>query len=51
VIRTMQEGDISVFSNGKYIDRIVFENDAAKFTEHIVVCDSRRIDTLIVIPI
>ncbi len=51
VIRTMQEGDISVFSSGKYLDRIVFENDAPKFAERIVVFDSRRIDTLIVIPI
>ncbi len=51
VIRTMQEGDISVFSSGKYLDRIVFENDAPKFVERIVVFDSRRIDTLIVIPI
>ena len=36
VIRTMQEGDISVFSSGKYIDRIVFENDEAKFAEKSV---------------
>ncbi len=51
VIRTMQEGDISVFSSGKYLDRIVFENGTPKFAERIVVFDSRRIDTLIVIPI
>ena len=51
VIRTMQEGDISVFSSGKYLDRIVFEDDTPKFAERIVVFDSRRIDTLIVIPI
>lgn len=51
VIRTMQEGDISVFSSGKYLDRVVFENDTPKFKERIVVFDSRRIDTLIVIPI
>ena len=51
VIRTMQEGDISVFSSGKYLDRIVFEGDTPRFRERIVVCDSDRIDTLIVIPI
>ncbi len=51
VIRTMQEGDISVFSSGKYLDKIVFEEDTPKFAERIVVFDSRRIDTLIVIPI
>ena len=51
VIRTMQEGDITVFSSGKYLDRIVFEDDTPRFRERIVVCDSDRIDTLIVIPI
>ena len=51
VIRTMQEGDISVFSSGKYLDKVVFEGDAPKFRERIVVFDSRRIDTLMVIPI
>lgn len=51
IVRTMQEGDISVFSSGKYVDEIVFEDGAPKFRERIVVCDSNRIDTLIVIPI
>lgn len=51
VIRTMQEGDISVFSSGKYLDRIVFDGDEPKFRERVVVFDSRRIDTLMVIPI
>ena len=51
VIRTMQEGDISVFSSGKYLDKVVLENSAPKFKERIVVCDSSRVDTLMVIPI
>lgn len=51
VIRTMQEGDISVFSSGKYVDKVVLENGAPKFKERIVVCDSSRVDTLMVIPI
>ena len=51
VIRTMQEGDVSVFSSGKYLDKIVFENDRTRFTERIVVFDSHRIHTLMVIPI
>ncbi len=50
VIRTMQNGESSVFLSGKYLDSIVFEAGAAKFRERIVVCDSSRIDTLIVIP-
>ena len=51
VIRTMQEGDISVFSSGKYLDKIVFENDRTRFSERVVVFDSRRVHTLMVIPI
>ena len=51
VIRTMQEGDISVFSSGKILDKIVIADDSLLFQERIVVCDSSRIDTLIVIPI
>lgn len=51
IIRTMQEGDISVFSSGKYLDKIVVGNGAPRFKERIVVCDSDRVDTLIVIPI
>jgi len=51
VIRTMQEGDISVFSSGNFLDEIVFESGSPRFRERIVVTDSGRIDTLIVIPI
>ncbi len=51
VIRTMQEGDISVFSSGKILDKIVIADDSLLFQERIVVCDSSCIDTLIVIPI
>ncbi len=51
VIRTMQEGDVSVFSSGKMLDRIVFEDGEPRLRERIVVCDSSRFDTLIVIPI
>jgi anthranilate 1,2-dioxygenase small subunit len=51
VIRTMQDGENSVFSSGKYLDQIVLENDKLLFQERLVICDSVRIDTLIVIPI
>ena len=51
VIRTMQEGDMSVFSAGKYVDEVVFEGGRPLFRSRIVVCDSNRIHTLIVIPI
>ena len=51
VIRTMQEGDISVFSSGKYVDDIVLEKDRLLFRSRVVVTDSTRVDTLVVIPI
>lgn len=51
VIRTMEEGEVSVFNTGKYFDEIVFESDEAKFSKRICVFDSRRVDTLMVIPI
>jgi anthranilate 1,2-dioxygenase small subunit len=51
VIRTMQEGDISVFNTGKYLDKVVFQGNRPRFHERIAIFDSRRIDTLMVIPI
>lgn len=51
VIRTMHEGDMSVFACGKYLDRIVERDGVLRIKERIVVLDSRRIDTLLVIPI
>ena len=51
VIRTLQEGDVSIFSSGKYVDKIVFKDDTPRFQERIAVCDTDRIDTLIVVPI
>ena len=51
VIRTMQEGDVSIFSSGKYLDKIVLNGEQPLFQERICVFDSRRVDTLMVIPI
>lgn len=51
VIRTMQEGDISIFSSGKYLDKIDLSGEKPRFKERICVFDSRRVDTLMVIPI
>ena len=51
VVRTMQDGTMSVFSAGKYRDKIVFERAIARFAERFVLTDSNRVDTLIVIPI
>ncbi len=51
IIRTMAEGDMSIFACGKYLDLIVEDAGTMRFAERIVVLDSRRIDTLLVIPI
>jgi len=51
VTRTMAEGDMSLFACGRYLDRIVEDSGALKFRDRTVVVDSRRIDTLLVIPI
>jgi anthranilate 1,2-dioxygenase small subunit len=51
VTRTMAEGDMAIFACGRYLDRIVEDAGALRFKERLVVLDSRRIDTLLVIPI
>ncbi len=51
VIRVMQEGDSAVFATGKYVDDIVFESGGPRFRSRVVVTDSARIHTLVVIPL
>lgn len=50
VVRTMVTGEMTVFSTGIYLDRIVLSSEA-QFEERIVVQESRRVDTLLVIPL
>ncbi len=52
VTRTMQEGRMDTFAAGKYLDRIAVQPDGSlRFTERLVVLDSRRIDILLVFPL
>lgn len=51
VVRIMQDGATALFSTGRYLDRINFNGAIPVFEEKIVVCDSRRIDTLLAIPL
>jgi anthranilate 1,2-dioxygenase small subunit len=51
VIRTMVNGEMTIFSAGVYLDKVVLGDDEAKFEERIVVQESRRVDTLLVIPL
>ncbi len=51
VVRTLHDGDMCLFSAGRYVDEIVIEGGAARFRKRVVVPDSWRFDTLVVIPI
>jgi anthranilate 1,2-dioxygenase small subunit len=51
VVRTMQDGAMIVFAAGRYIDRAVRAAGGWQFAQKLVVLDSRRIDTLLAIPL
>ncbi len=51
VVRTMQEGDMTLFAAGRYIDQVRRDDGIWKFARKNVVLDSRQIDTLLAIPI
>jgi anthranilate 1,2-dioxygenase small subunit len=51
VVRIMQDGAMSVFAAGRYLDRVVRRGDSWKFARKDVVLDSRQIDTLLAIPL
>ena len=49
VIRIMQDGSTMVFASGRYQDHIDLKE--MKYQERVVICDSRRFDTLLAIPL
>ena len=49
VIRIMENGDTLLFASGRYLDRILVPK--LQYEERVVVCDSRRFDTLLAIPL
>jgi anthranilate 1,2-dioxygenase small subunit len=51
VHRTMYDGRADLFATGKYCDLISFAGGAPLFKRRRVVLDSRRIDTLLVMPL
>lgn len=51
VVRTMQDGAMTLFAAGRYADRVVREAEGWKFARKIVILDSRVIDTLLAIPL
>ena len=42
---------MTLFSTGRYLDRIVLGGAMPLFAEKLVICDSRRIDTLLAMPL
>jgi 3-phenylpropionate/cinnamic acid dioxygenase small subunit len=51
VVRIMRDGRTDLFATGVYVDRIRDEAGRLRFAERLVVCDSSRFDTLLVIPL
>src|SRR6516162_7272918 len=51
VVRTMQEGEMTLFAAGRYVDQVRRQDVAWKFARKDVVLDSRQIDTLLAIPL
>ena len=50
VIRIMENGEVMLFASGRYVDRIVLAGEL-QYEERVVICDSRRFDTLLAIPL
>lgn len=51
VVRIMHSGETMIFATGVYRDRIELAGEQPRFRERVAVCDSGRIDTLLVIPL
>ena len=49
VVRIMENGETMLFASGRYLDRISVKETL--YEERVVVCDSRRFDTLLAIPL
>jgi len=50
-VRIMHNGDSQLFATGRYLDRIDLAQTPHRFIERLVVLDSQKIDTLLVIPL
>jgi len=51
VVRTIQEGDMTFFGAGRYVDQVRRTDGGWKFARKDVVRHSRQIDTLLAIPL
>jgi 3-phenylpropionate/cinnamic acid dioxygenase small subunit len=50
-VRIMHNGEMTLFAAGRYLDRIDVSSEPFRFIERVVVLDSHKIDTLLVIPL
>lgn len=50
-VRIMHDGETSLFAAGRYLDRIDLSAEPYRFIERLVILDSQKIDTLLVIPL
>jgi 3-phenylpropionate/cinnamic acid dioxygenase small subunit len=50
-VRIMHDGEMSLFAAGRYLDRIDLTSQPYRFIERLVLLDSQKIDTLLVIPL
>lgn len=51
VVRIMHNGETDLFATGVYLDKIDTTGGRLRFAERIVVCDSRKLDTLLALPL
>jgi len=50
-VRIMHDGEMGLFAAGRYLDRIALTSQPYRLIERLVVLDSQKIDTLLVIPL
>jgi 3-phenylpropionate/cinnamic acid dioxygenase small subunit len=50
-VRIMHNGDSQLFATGRYLDRIDVAQTPLRFIERLVILDSQKIDTLLVLPL
>jgi 3-phenylpropionate/cinnamic acid dioxygenase small subunit len=50
-VRIMHDGETSLFASGRYLDRVDVSAAPYRFLQRLVILDSQKIDTLLVIPL
>ena len=50
-VRIMHDGETSLFATGRYLDRIDVSGSPFRFIERLVILDSQKVDTLLVLPL